>query len=397
MKKATFTLGVFLVSTVLASQALAQDPPTSPSTPPAAPQEPAATPTAPAQPEPPAAAPTTPTTTADTPTPAAPPPEKKKAPRPFAGSALFTQVSMFTGTVFQGQQQSTNPTGEVSFFFLPRYAINKDFQLRGRIPFNYEFTNSDSTKTRYEPRFGDAVTQLFYRGIPAVAGIKPLAGVSLAFPVSPESRARTMWVTPGVVVQLARGFEHLPGGGELLLLAGSTFTHPLYSYTTPETRNDHPYAFSCYGGGQGCAGQLSGLTNAANTLGWTFLASAEWGKWNPAIFALGSHQWAYRPKDVPGLPTPNEPRLRQSVYFAAWLDYNVNSWLTPEVGYFMFRNIVRDDGTYGNPFFDRFQDTRVYIGANVNLDTFVQKYIQREADGEAGVVRARNKSPVMAF
>src|SRR5262245_10626607 len=66
-----------------------------------------------------------PSTTPDKPADPAAEGEKKPAPRPFAGSALFNQNSMTTGTVFRGQQQDYNPTVESSLYLLPRYSINE--------------------------------------------------------------------------------------------------------------------------------------------------------------------------------------------------------------------------------------------------------------------------------
>jgi hypothetical protein len=256
--------------------------------------------------------------------------------------------------------------------------------------FNYEFTNSDTTTTRNEPRFSDTSVQLVYRGIPDWKGIKPIVGVGLALPTSPESRARTMYMAPSATAQLAKNFEHVLGGA-LSLIGGVTYTHPLYKYTTPGTRDETPYAFQCYGGSSSCDGQLTGTANASDTIGWNALVAGEWGKWSPAVLFSMSHQWAYTFQDLPGVQRLDDPtHVRQSAYFSAWLDYNANQWLTAELGYFMQRNILSEDGTYGNPIFDRYQDTRVYFGMNVNVDAFVELVIQKEKTDEGGVVRAKN-------
>jgi hypothetical protein len=83
--------------------------------------------------------------------------------------------------------------------------------------------------------------------------------------------------------------------------------------------------------------------------------------------------------------------VRQSVYFSMWLDYNANSWFTGEIGYFMFRNVLSQDGRYGNPFFDRYQDARLYLGFNINIDTFVKEIVEKDESDEAGIIRARNQ------
>lgn len=316
-------------------------------------------------------------------------------PRPFSGTQVFMQSSMSTPTVFRGQQQYANDTIDGSIWLLPRYALNKDFQLRGRMIFSYEFTNSDTTTTKNEPRFSDATTQLFYRGIPAFAGIKPMVGAQLGFPLSPESQARTMIVSPGAILQLSRSFEHVLGG-EIMLLSSAIYTHPFYRYTTPGVDQPTPYAFQCLGGTT-CSDQLSGVANPSDIVSWTAMVAGEWGKFSPALFFLGSHQWAYRFRDIDGVQRLEDPsNVRQSIYFSGWLDYHLNSWLTPEVGYFMSRNVLTERSRYGNPVFDRYQDTRVYLGLNVNIDALMQQI--EGGGGEAGVVRARNKyGPSLAF
>jgi len=313
---------------------------------------------------------------------------KPKA-RPFAGTQVFLQTSMYTGTVFKQQQQNYNPTVDQSVFIQPRFAINKDFQLRGRLVFTYEYTNSDTTKTNHEPRFSDTTLQLVYRGIPDFKGIKPIVGVQVGLPTSPESRARTMLMTPGLTAQLAKTFEHVLGG-EVSLLSGAVYTHPLYNYTTSGTRGETPYPFQCYGASASCDGQLTGTANASDTLSFTGLVAGEWGKWSPALFFLSAHQFAYTFSDQPGV-TRLEDRtsVRQSTYFSAWVDYNFNAWLTGEIGYFMQRSVLSESGKYGNPFFDRYQDTRVYLGANINIDSFIQTVVEK-GSADAGVIRAKN-------
>ena len=131
--------------------------------------------------------------TTDTPGAAGTDPAKKPKPRPFAGTQIYAQTSMSTATVFKGQQQAYNPTVDTAVFLQPRYALSEAFQLRGRLVFNYELTNSDTTTTRNEPRFSDTALQLFYRKIPELpGGIKPMVAVNLGLPTSSESRARTM-------------------------------------------------------------------------------------------------------------------------------------------------------------------------------------------------------------
>ena len=87
--------------------------------------------------------------------------------------------------------------------------------------------------------------------------------------------------------------------------------------------------------------------------------------------------------------------VRQTSYFSVWLDYQVNSWLTPEVGYWMSRAVLDEAGQRGNQFFDRYQDMRVYLGANVAIDN-VMKALEG-GPTEAGIVRAKARTPFGQF
>lgn len=345
---------------------------------------------------------------ADTPQDPASTPEAKPEPRRWAGTSIFGQTSMSTATVFKGQQQDWNPTVDSALFLLPRFALSDAFQLRGRMIFSYEYTDSDNTVSKHEPRFSDATVQLFYRKIPAFAGIKPLVALNVTAPTSPESRARTMIVTPGVTLQLSKPFEHFLGG-DLLLLGTANYTHPFYENTTPGIRGDAPYGFNCAGGGGvGCGDQLSGAYNASDTISYMLLATATWGHWSPALMYLGSNQWAYTGNNIPNntgggtgfITAPegfNSTSFRQLHYFSAWLDYEFNGWLTAEIGYYMSRAALGADGKYGNPFFDRYQDMRVYLGMNITVDNLIQ-VITGGGHGEAGIVRAQNnRRPLWTF
>jgi len=343
----------------------------------------------------------------DTPQGAAEEPKKKPKPRPWAGTNIYVTTSMTTATIFKGQQQDYNPTVDSSIWLLPRYALSESFQLRGRLIFSYEYTNSDTTVTRNEPRFSDTTLSLFYRKIPKIpgVGIKPMVAINAGLPTSPESRARTLVVSPGATVQLSKEFEHFLGG-ELMILSSLIYSHPLYRYQTPERRVENNYAFQCFGG-NACQDQLSGLFNPSDTLAYTLLLAAEWGKWSPALYYLGSSQWAYTSSATsatlpngtvvdPSAPAGFQPtNVRQTSYFSAWLDYNANAWFTAEVGYWLSRSALDEAGQRGNPFFDRYQDMRVYIGANFSIDNIMKALEGGET--EAGIVRAKAKTPMWNF
>ena len=329
--------------------------------------------------------------------PAKPVLKKNQTPRPFAGSSIYNQNSVTTGTVFRGQQRYANSTVESTVFFLPRYAISEAFQLRARAILTYEYTNSDSSTYRNEPLLSDTTVQLFYRSVPKILGFQPAVAVGLGAPTSKLSRARTMVVNPSATLQLARPIERF-FGGEALILASAGYSHPFYRSENPtidDTRSAG--AFACVGGNN-CQDLISGSQNPSDILSYSALFEAEWGKWSPAIFYLGASQWAYRPATVSNpvdgtpldRPSGFEPTsVRQTHYFSVWLDYNFNSWFTGEVGFWNAVSGIDGAGKRSNVFFDRYQDTRAYLGASIQLDNLV-KAVQGNDDGEAGVVRAKN-------
>jgi hypothetical protein len=293
-----------------------------------------------------------------------------------------------------------NPTVDMSIALRPRFFINRRWQLRGGISFTYEFTNNDFTSTRNEPRLTDPFIQLWYHGIPAWHGIKLWVAPTLALPLSPESRARTTIATPGILMQVARGFEHVLGGS-LAVIANVSYSHPFYQYTTGGLRSPitdpitgQPNPPQCWGGGSGCIGQgtgLGALTNVANSLSWSVILVQEWGHFSPGVFFSMSHNWSYAPAEAEGVErSSNNQNIRNSSAFFAWLDYNIAPWVTAEVGYSVSRfNVLDGDGTYGNPVWAPRFDTRVYTQAVFTLDKLYDA-IFHAGEGGGGIIRVRN-------
>ncbi len=343
----------------------------------------------------------------DTPQAAAEEPKKKPKPRPFAGSQVFLTTSMTTNTVFAGQTQYNDPTVEGNAWLLPRYALSDAFQLRGRLIVSYEMTNSDDTRYRNEPVLSDTTLQLYYKKIPEIATIKPMVGVSAALPTSKLSQSRTMVFSPGAIVQLVKGFENVLGG-EISIIAMGLYSHPLYTDRQAVVADPRAAALVQCVGGVACGDLNSGRLNASDTLAYAAIVAGEWGKWAPAFYYLGSAQWVYHPKSTTqgepaGVhdPTPvigveDRASVRQAHYFSAWLDYNFNPWLTGEVGYWNSTPALTESGKYANPFWNRYADTRVYLGVNFNIDNLMKQLEGGAA--EAGIVRAQNsKKPMWNF
>jgi hypothetical protein len=72
-----------------------------------------------------------------------------------------------------------------------------------------------------------------------------------------------------------------------------------------------------------------------------------------------------------------------------FLDYNVTDWFTGEIGYQIQRTILNGDSKIGNPFWDPYQDMRVYLGFNIGLDALYQA-LQGKKE-EAGILRTKSE------
>lgn len=338
-----------------------------------------------------------PSGTSSTPAPAATPaPAPTPAARPRTTPWAASQLSITTSAngaffdrsyVLSGENVSA---WDLNVSFRPRYRLSRAFQVRGRWDFNLEFTNSDSTTTNREPRFSDPVLDMWFLGVPPIGDLRIALAAGLIFPVSSESRANTLIVTPRVVAQLAWGKELF--GGDFALIGQALYTHPFTQYTTPGVRGARPYAFSCVGNTADCSGQLRGGPNVHDQLSWTVILAQTWGDWSPGVAFGMIHQWAYTLSSDSQSSTQvgsTGSHLRQLTSFSGWLDYNPNPWLTIEAGYYQFRNILDGDGTYGNPFYAQYQDWRVYLNANIVLDKFYEA-ITGSGAGGGGVIRTHN-------
>jgi hypothetical protein len=357
--------------------------------------------------------------TAPTATPAPEEKKEEKKPEPswidrFGGSSLFSQTSMNFNTLFPNRQQTRNVTVDQFIAFQPRFSINKLFQVRARLPFAYEYTNSDATTYRHEAELGDTTLSLWFRGIPAFGGIKLQPNVSFLLPTSKLSRARSLYFTPGVGLQGSYSKEHVLGG-DFAAIVALAYQHPIWKSTTPgftdlqyrQQTVGQPATGAGYSPGiasapgpqanvaDGTSQQLNGLANVSDSLVWSVILTQEWGDWSPGIFFSMSHQFAYTFKDSAAQEGRLEDRtkIRQAMNLFVWLDYHLNDWLTPELGYSLSQALVNPTtGSFGNPLYGRYVDSRLYLGFNIQIDSLYKSIIG--AGGEAGVVRAKNKTPI---
>ena len=334
----------------------------------------------------------------DAPTPAPPRSARRSWVDPWSGSQLFVQLGAHPNVFAPGLQQTRNGTAELVAFLSPRFSLGKDWQLRATLPLSYELTDTSATATTRsnELRLGNTLLGLWYRSIPEVWGVHVMVAPTLTLPTSLEARSQTLIVSPGLLVQAARGFERVLGG-DLLVIASAGYQRPLYEFTTPGTVNTPVYPPQCYGGDPSCVEQVSGVANPRDLLTWTLTVTPSWGRVSPGVLFRMTHVWPYTFSELPGVESlEGRATVRNQSFFAVWVDYSWNAWLTTEVGYQLTRLSLDADGTYGNPFFAQYQEgMRVYLGTNVSFDALVRSL--RGEDGEGGVVRARRGGPAVTF
>jgi hypothetical protein len=306
-------------------------------------------------------------------------PEKDKASKEtptaswrWAGTEYFQQIGFTPNAFSPGLTQSPDVLVDTFLLFQPRYAITKNWQLRLRITASYEFTdNSLSTTTRAnEFDFGDMLPQIAYLGIPKFWGIKTSVGLGVGLPTSPASQERTMYANPFLTVSLSKTFENVLKADWSIALLG-TFSHPIYQYTTGGLNNQPQYEPACFGAGDsGCGLQATGAANTENGLNVGANLSAQWGKFGVSLYYLLINQWVYQFSTLPGVeqePGGSVP-FRQLSYFDAEIGWDFTSYFTASLGYQMYRSMLTGESTYGNPFWDPYQDQRLYAAVTFHLD-----------------------------
>jgi hypothetical protein len=81
-------------------------------------------------------------------------------------------------------------------------------------------------------------------------------------------------------------------------------------------------------------------------------------------------------------PWSGDTRFRQSGWFIASIDYDPRDWLSLSLGYYCLRPILDDDSTYGDPFYKRGANTRVFLTTTFNLDRVYDAAARRAQRGK---------------
>jgi hypothetical protein len=322
--------------------------------------------------------------------------EKPTASWRWSGSEYFQQIGV-SPPFCPGCTQTFAPTVDTFVLLQPKFSFDKNWQLRVRMTASYEFTNNaDTTTTRAnELDFGDIIPTLAFRGIPKFWGIKTIIAAGTALPTSPASQARTMITSPVVQVAFNKTFEHVLKGDIDIGIIGS-YSHPFYRYTTSGLNDTPAYEPACFNASDsGCGLQAGGAANTENSLTVGATASWTWGKFSVSALFYLFNQWVYQFSPEAGVePEPGgSVPFRQFSYFNAALGWEFTNFFSAEVGYQMYRSsVLTGESQIGNPFYDPYQDMRIYAGIDIKLDKLYDAARGiKDKDENHGIVHVRNE------
>ncbi len=295
------------------------------------------------------------------------------APTAYPSAGGQSELCQNTGTdalALNCANSSSQPTADFTFYFRPRWTFSDNFQIRGLLVGSVEMTDTAFTNTTYQHQFlfSDPVVDFMYTGLPTIGGFKINLALRTTFPLSLASQAQTRIMGLGAVVSIIRPIPHVLGGALTFAVIGA-YLHPFYEYTTPGT-DTVPYARQCGPGGDAsCTGQGGSSYNVANSFSLIATAQLAWTHFNLNAIMWLTNSLTYGPSGIGATSAIADPStIRDSSYFIFSGEYTPSDWMGIEVGYFMQRSFLMADGTIGNPIYDPYQDSRVYLGFNFTLD-----------------------------
>lgn len=266
----------------------------------------------------------------------------------------------------------------------PRVWLGRGFQLRGALSFTHPLSSDEGTTVRAETRVQDPSVALWFHGIPSFGNFHPAVAVGLVFPLSEESRARTLLFATDVVARLA--WWRRVSSVTLFARASAGWEHRLYEYTTAGVRTPATLRPSCFGSGSGgsCSDQLSGVAAVTDYLWWSLAFAPRWRHFSPGVsFELDMGI----PASFASVTTLHSaPSNRYFSTFSTWLEFIPTPPLSVILSYTLSREVLDADGTYGNPFWAPFQQPVVALTVAVRVDELVA-VARGEPAGPGGVVR----------
>jgi hypothetical protein len=345
-------------------------------------------------------------------TPAAAPaaaPAAPAAPLFWRGTSFILDQSTSLETIAPGLVQSAQSLRSYQFWasIRPRFALGRHFSLAVRQDATFEVF-PDYGETGSAGFFGDLWTDLSFRSIPTFGGIKPVVALRAQWPVSLATRARNVYVTTALVASLSRTFE-LPRDSSISLSLSFVASHPWAGSTTGGNRlgantldrngcqlvsidagvdqDSRAQSICSYGGAP--ANVAFGLTSV---LSFTYAPPVPGLSFS--VMGVMINSWLY---DLPrayvvdrmgGVVEVTTDRLDQRMRQATWLsfsvDYDATKWLSLSLGYYAFRSVTNEDGTYGNPLWQAGGGTRIFFTTSFALDAIYQALGGGQSGGGGG-------------
>lgn len=362
------------------------------------------------------------TPSSSTPAPAAAPAPAQPAPLFWRGTSFILDQSTSLETLAPGLVQSSQSLRSYQLWasIRPRFALGRHFSLAVRQDATFELF-PDYGETGSAGFFGDLWTDLSFRSIPAFGGIKPIVALRAQWPVSLATRARNVYVTTALVASFSKTFE-LPRDQGITVSLSFVGSHPWAGSTTGGNRlgantldrNGCQLVAIDAGADQGSRAQsictygpasanaafsltsVLSLTYTTPVAGLSF--SAMGVMINNWLYELPS---AYVVDRMGGVVEVSNNSLDQRMRQASWLsfsvDYDATKWLSLSLGYYSFRSVTNEDGTYGNPLYQPGGGTRLFFTMAFSLDAIYEALagstVERGAGGSARSVTLNETRP----
>lgn len=356
-------------------------------------------------------------------TPAAPAaPSAPSAPLFWRGTSFILDQSTSLETIAPGLVQSSQSLRSYQLWasIRPRFALGRHFSLAVRQDATFELF-PDYGDTGSAGFFGDLWTDLSFRSIPAFGGIKPVVALRAQWPVSLATRARNVYVTTALVASFSKSFE-LPRDSSFSISLSFVGSHPWAGSTTGGNRiiagtldrngcqlvtteagadqNSRSQSICGYGGASsntafGLTSVLS-LTYAPPVPGLSF--SVMGVMLNNWLYELPQAYVVDRMGGVVQVQRDGlDQRMRQATWLSFSVDYDATKWLSLSLGYYSFRSVTNEDGTYGNPLYQPGGGTRLFFTTSFSLDAIYEalagSQVERGAGGSARSVTLNDARP----
>lgn len=348
------------------------------------------------------------------------------APLFWRGTSFILDQSTSLETLAPGLVQSSQSLRSYQLWasIRPRFALGRHFSLAVRQDATFELF-PDYGETGSAGFFGDLWTDLSFRSIPAFGGIKPIVALRAQWPVSLATRARNVYVTTALVASFSKSFE-LPRDSSLSISLSFVGSHPWAGSTSggnriiagTQDRNECSVVTFESGADQNSRQSTIcgyGAASFNTAFGLTSVLSLTYAPPVPGLSfsAMGVmvNSWLYGQNNdyivdrmggvVQVQTNPLDQRMRQATWLSFSVDYDATKWLSLSLGYYSFRSVTNEDGTYGNPLYQPGGGTRIFFTTSFALDAIYEalagSQVERGAGGSARSVTMNESRPRRRF